>query len=367
MKIALPQQQFLKHLQMVEHTINERSTLPILANVLIQAEGNNLVLMATDLDIGIQCRVPLSQQAVSGAVTLPARKLTTIVRELPDTVVTLEAMKNHTALLNCGTSSFRIPGLPAEDFPTLPAAQEADKILISQADLKKLIKRTAYAMSSEETRFVLNGTLVLANKGSLTLVATDGRRLALATTALKEGEHAAVEVIIPSKMLRELDRLLQEDNEEPVTVTPLQDNQVMFRFEPVTMITRLIEGQFPPYKKVIPPATKTVMSCPRKELTDAIRRASLMTTATSQAVIFDVDENRLIVSKESPEIGSAREELAVSYSGEKMRIAFNPLFWIEAFKTIDGDEVRIELGGAERPAVIREDDFTYIVLPMKTA
>ncbi|HEX9779681.1 MAG TPA: DNA polymerase III subunit beta [bacterium] len=365
MRISLPQPQLLRHLQMVEHAVNDRSTLPILSNVLVQVEGNEVVLTATDLDVGIQCRFPLGQAAAPGAVALPARKLTTIIRELPEEVVQLEAKKNHTATVNCGRSNFRIPGLPPEDFPVLPVAESGAWCAISQGTLKALLDRTMYAMSLEETRFILNGTLCIAEKDTLKLVATDGRRLAIASGALVKAAPEPFQVVVPAKAVKELSRLLDRAEPGEVELAPLKDNQFMFKFGGATLMTRLIDGQFPQYDKVVPPATKQAFSCRRELLANAVRRASLMTTATSQAVVFELSENLLVVSKESPEVGSAREEIQVSYGGEAMTVAFNPEFWLDVLKVLDGDEVKIEVGGADRPAVIREPEFTYIVLPMR--
>ncbi len=365
MRITIPQPHLLKSLQTVERAVNERSTLPILSNVLLEASGNELVLTATDLDVGIQCRFPLSQAAEKGAVAVPARRLTTIIRELPQEAVMLEAKKNHTVNLNCGASSFRLPGLPAEDFPVWPSQDGADQCAIRQRDLKALVAQTAYAMSVEETRFILNGALLTSQKNQLTLVATDGRRLAVATAPSTPPKQPWT-AVVPAKTIRELGRLL-EDDDEPVSIALLKDNQLAFKFGAVTVVTRLIDGQFPQYDKVIPPPTKQTLSCRRQDLADAIRRASLMTTAASQAVVFEVSPDRLVVSKESAEVGSAREELPVAYAGEPMRIAFNPEFWLDAFKVLDTDDVTIELSGPDRPAVIRQPQLTYIVLPMKVS
>ena len=365
MRLTIPQPQLLKTLQVVEHAVNDRSTLPILANVLIEISEKELILTATDLDVGIQCTFPLTPPVEQGAVALPARKLTTIIRELPDETVTLEAKKNHTATLNCGASNFRIPGLPAEDFPVLPQADEQQAIHIPQSALKALITKTAHAMSMEETRFILNGALLATQKNELVMVATDGRRLAVAHAPLSQAPAQPLSAVIPSKTVRELGRLLQHEETDDATLAPLKDNQLAFRFGHVTIMTRLIEGQFPQYEKVIPPPTKQVMTCERQALINALRRASLMTSAASQAVVFEIGPNRLVVSKESAELGSAREEMPASYSGSPLTIAFNPEFWLDALKTMDTDELAIELSGADRPAVVRQPGFTYLVLPMK--
>jgi len=367
MRLSIPQPQLLKTLQVVERAVNDRSTLPILTNVLLETTERELTLTATDLDVGIQCRFPLIPPVEQGAVALPARKLTTIVRELPAEQITLEAKKNHTAALSCGTSYFRIPGLPAEDFPTLPPTESPEQTLVSQGALKTLITMTAHAMSMEETRFILNGALLTTQKDTLVMVATDGRRLATAQTPATAQGKSPPNVIIPSKTIRELGRLLDGSSEDEVTIAPLKDNQLTFRFGQVTIITRLVEGQFPQYEKVIPSAAKQRLVCARQPLIDAIRRASLMTTAASQAVLFEVGSIQLVVSKESAEVGSAREELPVSYSGEPVTVAFNPEFWLDALKVLPQDEVHIELTGPDRPAVIRLPEFTYLVLPMKVA
>ena len=347
--------------------MNDRSTLPILANVLIQTEENELVLTATDLDVGIQCRFPLAQPVEKGAVTLPARKLTTIIRELPGELVTLEAKKNQTAALTCGGSSFRIHGLPAEDFPAFPTPQQNEGVALPQAALRELVAKTGYAMSFEETRFILNGALLETQKARLMMVATDGRRLALASAPTGGQERQPLHAVIPSKTIRELGRLLQGDDPDEVILTPLKDNQLIIRFGAVTIVTRLIDGQFPQYDKVIPAPSKHTVSCSREALINALRRVSLMTTAASQAVVFELAPDRLVVSKESAEVGSAREELPVAYRGDPMTIAFNPEFWLDVLKVLDSDEVSIEVAGPDRPAVIRQPNFTYLVLPMKLA
>ena len=367
MRIVIPQPQLLKTLQMVEHAVNDRSTLPILANVLLEIGESELVLTATDLDVGIQCRFPLTPPIERGAVTLPARKLTTVVRELPDDVVTLEAKKNHTATVNCGASTFRIPGLPAEDFPALPVTQEGDAWSLSQGALKALVAQTSYAMSMEETRFILHGTLFAVQKNDLVVVATDGRRLADARAPLNRTSKQPLQVVVPAKTVRELGRLLADEDADDVVISALKDNQLAFRFGAVTVITRLVEGQFPQYDKVIPAPSKHVMTCDRQMLVNAIRRASLMTTATSQAVVFEVGPRALVVSKESAELGSAREEIPVTYSGEAITVAFNPEFWLDVLKALETSEVSVELAGPDKPAVIRQAGLTYLVLPMKVA
>lgn len=367
MRMTLEQPQLLKSLQVIEHAVNDRSALPILANVLLETKDRELVLTATDLDVGVRYQLPSLTIEEPGAVALPARRLTTIIRELPEESVTIEVKHNHHAVVSCGASRFRLPGLPPEDFPLLPPHDEAAALSIPQPTLKTLLQYTTFAMSLEETRFILNGALLKTHAGALTLAATDGRRLAVATGKGARQEAKELTVVVPSKTIRELMRLLQDDEEEPVSISPLKDNQLLFRFGAVTVVTRLIEGQFPPYDSVIPPPATSTVTCPRQLLADAVRRASLMTTATSQAVVFELAKDALIVSKESAELGSAREEVPAAYRGEPMTIAFNPEFWLEALKVLPQDDVVIEVTAPDKPAVVRLPDFLYIVLPMKLA
>ena len=364
MKLSIPQASLLKCLQVVERAVNDRSALPILANILLETKGNALWLTATDLDVGIRFQAVLREDPGAGAITLPARRLTSLVRELPDEGVLIEAKKNHAATLSCGTSQFRIQGLPPEDFPMFPELEREAVVTVSPSVLSGLITRTVFAMSMEETRFILNGALLKVQGTTITLVATDGRRLAVATGAVTAAGRDLT-VVVPAKTIRELNRLLDGFADEQVTIAPLKDNQLLFEFGDVAIITRLIDGQFPPYESVVPPSSTTTLTAKRQLLAAAIRRVSLMTTATSQAVVFELAANKLVISKESPELGSAREELDVAYNGPAMSLAFNPEFWLDVLKVLAVEDVVIELTASDKPAVIRMPEFVYIVLPMK--
>ena len=366
MRITLEQARLLKSLHMIEHAVNDRSALPILANVLLETTQQELLLTATDLDVGVRYRLPLTDAPEEGAVTLPARRLSTIVREFPEELVTIEVKNNHAAIITCGPSRFRLPGLPAEDFPVFPQYDPAGTSSISQQALKTLIQRTMFAMSLEETRFILNGALLSITPEAVTLVATDGRRLAVASAPPTRASGNGASVVIPAKTIRELGRLLVEDEaDEPVTIAALKDNQLLFQFGAVTVITRLLEGQFPHYESVIPAPATTTLTCDRALAAGAIRRASLMTTAASQAVVFELAKERLVISKESTELGSAREDLPATYTGSPMSAAFNPEFWLDVLKVLDAEALTIEISAPDKPAVIRLPHFTYLVLPMK--
>ena len=268
-----------------------------------------------------------------------------------------------------------LTGLAAGRFPVFPEFEQPVPSAIAQSTLKSLVALTEFAMSMEETRFVLNGALVTCEKGLLTLVATDGRRLAVARAPLEQdGGGTPVSVVVPAKTIHELGRLLQDAEDARVEIAPIKDNQLLFRFGEATIITRLIDGQFPRYEQVIPKPVDTALTCSRALLMSAIRRASLMTSAASQAIVFDVAKDHVTISKESPELGSAREDIPAAYSGSPMTVAFNPEFWLEALKALSVEEISIELVSPEKPAVIRLGEgarggdgvaLTYVVLPMK--
>ncbi len=341
--------------------------MPILSNILLEAKSQELVVTATDLDIGVQYRTALHEPGEDGAVAVSARRLSVIIRELPNQTVTIESKKNFTATLSCGTSQFKLPGLPPEDFPIFPSFDGERQFAIPASSLRRVVQLTAFAMSMEETRFVLNGALFHLHGSTATVAATDGRRLAVAHAPFSGPSEAALQAIIPSKTIRELGRLLQGVGGTDVVVTPLKDNQLLFQYGETAIITRLIEGQFPAYEAVVPTPSATTMAVDRQALADAVRRASLMTTATAQAVLFELADNRLTISKETAELGSAREELPVRYPGAPMTAAFNPEFWLDVLKVLEEEELVVELVSPEKPAVIRLPDFLYIVLPMKLA
>ena len=367
MLFTIEQSRLLKTLQIVERAVNDRSALPILANILLEITDRELVCTATDLDVGVRYQLPLANVTEPGTATLPARRLSALVRELPEELVTVEAKKNHAATVSCGSSQFRIPGLPPEDFPTFPVLEQAAGLEISAQVLRTMITQTAFAMSMEETRFVLNGALVKYSDATITLAATDGRRLAVASTTVPPARTSALQVIVPSKAIRELGRLLQDSETDEVRIVPLQDNQLLFRFGGITVLTRLVDGQFPQYDNVIPQPSPTTIQCDRAVFASAVRRVSLMTTATSQAVVFELSKDRLVISKDSPELGSAREELPAAYQGAPATIAFNPEYWLDVLKVLESADVTIEVSAPDKPAVIRLPGFLYIVLPMKLA
>ena len=362
MKFLVDKMKLSAAVQATESVVNDRATLPILSNLLLQLHGSTLSITGTDLDIGISCELSV-RGLEDGGLTVPAKKLSEIIKELPNETVTIQAKKNNTLIIECGQCLFRLMGIPADEFPRLPDIPPDTKLHIPQRQLKQMIAMTSFAMSHEETRYVLNGSLLVLHDAKATLVATDGRRLALAEGGLAHKVQQTRRLIIPAKTVRELHHLLHDEGE--LALVPLGENQVAFCLESITLISRLIDGEFPNYEKVIPAEGRRKLRVGRSRLVDATRRASLFTAPTSQAVRLDVTKNRLVLFKESPEFGEVKEEMEVVYDGENLSIAFNPIYLLDAFQALKSDEVELELLGADKPGVLRQDGFLYLVLPMQ--
>ena len=362
MKLLVEKSDLLDGIQTVESVVNERTTLPILSNVLLQLQQSTLHITGTDLDIGISCELSV-RNVEDGGIAVPAKKFHDIIKELPNSTITLQAKKNNTLLIECGQCLFRLMGLPAEEFPRLPTIQTEHTTQLPQRQLKEMVSLTAFAMSHEEARYVLNGSLLVLHDAKATVVATDGRRLALAEGVLTQKTAQHKKVIIPAKTIRELQRLLRDEGN--VALIFLGENQVAFHLEHITLISRLIDGEFPNYEKVIPAENKRKVRMDRSRFMEATRRASLFTAPNSQAVRLDISKNRLIFFKESPEFGEVKEDMDVVYDADSLSIAFNPTYLLDALKAVKTDEVELELSGPDRPGVIRQDGFLYMVLPMQ--
>ncbi|MDP2941133.1 MAG: DNA polymerase III subunit beta [Candidatus Omnitrophota bacterium] len=351
----------LNGVQAVQNVISAKSALPILSNVLLEAQQGNVKIIATDLDIGISCVVPVDILE-SGAITIPAKRFNDIIKELPDNNITISAKKNNLVTIKTASCQFKIMGLPREEFPKLPEFKDNEAIKLEQAGLKKILQLTSFAVSQDESRYILNGILFKIIKNHITLVATDGKRLAVVEKKLNQGPDKEISIIVPIKTIRELDRNLQEEGELSLT---LGQNQVLFDLGKVVIISRLIEGEFPDYKQVVPPPSENKMGVEREGFLLAVRRAALLSTLDYQAVKLELFKNKLVVSKSTPDVGESREELAVEYQGRELMIGFNPGYLIDVLKNLNEEKIELELTDSEKPGVIRSNGYVYIVLPMR--
>jgi DNA polymerase-3 subunit beta len=367
MNLTITKEQIINGLQAVQNVVSTRTTLPILSNVLLRAEGDRLELTATDLDVTVACAVEAKVKK-GGATTVPVKKLFGIVRELTNAEIDIEVDEKNICTIRSGSSFYRIHGLSADEFPPLPKFKEDKKVALSQETVKGMMRKTSFAISTDESRYVLNGIFLSLKDHKLTMVATDGRRLALVDEEVDASEKSQGEFIVPAKAVNELNRLLQDKGEVEIKYS---DNQAAFTLKDekgftVLIITKLIEGNYPNYRQVIPGETKERVSLVREELLHALRRAELMTSEKSNSVKLSFGKNRLEITANSPEVGEAKESLAVNYKGKEMAIAFNPKYLIDPLNALGDDEVFVELIDELSPGVLKiNGPFLYVVMPMR--
>jgi DNA polymerase-3 subunit beta len=361
MKLKVEKTNLINAIQTVQNVITTKSALPILANILIEAQAGTLKLTATDLDIGITCVIPVDIQE-AGAITIPAKRFSDIVKEFPLEMISVTTKKNNQVIIDSEMCQFKIMGLVKEEFPKLPEFKDKKAIKIDQVVLKEMLSLTAFAVSLDETRYVLNGILFKINKNQLTLVSTDGKRLAVAERKLTVESDVEISMIVPLKTIQELNRNLRDEGELSLV---LSSNQALFDLGNVGIVSRLIEGEFPDYKQVVPVVSENKMKVARSQLLLAVKRAALLATPDYQAVKLEVFKNKLVISKSTPDVGEFHEELTVEYQGRELVIGFNPVYLIDILKNLDEEMVNLELVDGEKPGVIRISGYVYIVLPMR--
>jgi len=367
MNLTIAKDQLLNGLQAVQNVVSTRTTLPILSNVLMRAEGERLEFTATDLDVTIACGVE-AQVKKAGASTVPVKKLFGIARELNGTEIDMEVDDKNVCSLRCGPSFYKINGLSAEEFPPLPQFKEEKKVTLPQETVKSMMRKTSFAISTDEARYVLNGIFFSLKDHKMTMVATDGRRLALVDEEVDVSEKSQGEFIIPAKAVNELNRLLQEKGEVEMKYS---ENQAAFTLKDekgfsVLIITKLIEGNYPNYRQVIPSETKERVTLPRDEFLHALRRAEIMTSEKANSVKLTFGKNNLAITANAPEVGEAKESIAINYKGKEIAVAFNPKYLIDPLNALPNDEVFIELIDELSPGVLKiNGPFLYVVMPMR--
>jgi len=363
MKLVLVKEKFLAGLQTVQNVISTRSTLPVLGNILIKAVDGKITLAATDLDTGIRCEVE-GKVEKTGSITLPAKKLSTIVRDLPADELVFESDSKQSATIRAGTFSSKLLGIPEDDFPPFPSSQGQKIFKIDQAIFKEMLKNTSYAVSTDESRYVLNGALLSFKEAKLTVVATDGRRLALVDQELEFPPENAVDVILPTKAVNELQRILKDEGALTIGVS---DNQITFDIGSTFLVSKLIEGNYPNYKQVIPAETKERVTMERVLLLNASRRVALVASEKSNSIKLHFSKNNLDISANTPEVGEAKESIPVNYKGREISIAFNPDYLADPLKTLEEDEIHLDLTDELSPGIIRNNKpFLYVIMPMRT-
>ena len=364
MKFNATKEKLLEGLQQVQNVVSTRTTLPILSNVLLQAKEGAVHLTTTDLDVGVRGSFEANVDK-AGATTLPARRLFTIIRELPSSEIAIEVDGKNAASIRSGQSFFKILGLPEEEFPPLPKFENAKVVTMRQKDLHDGLRKTAYAISTDETRYVLNGVLFSFKENKLTLVATDGRRLAMLDIELEFPRSHEAEIIVPTKAVTELQRLLKDDGEVKISVG---SGQIAFDLNNTLLVSKLIEGNYPNYKQVIPSEAKERVTLERETFLNSLRRVSLLASDKSNSIKLNFSKNNIEITANTPEVGEARESLPVAYKGRDFSIAFNPEFLMAPLRNLTEDEVFFDLIDEMSPGVLKiQTPFLYVLMPMRVS
>lgn len=361
MKFQTTKETLFNGIQIVHNIVGAKVNLPILSNMLLETGNGKLKMITTDLDVGISCEYPV-EIVENGSITVHTKRFSDIIHELPDGNVTLSVKKNNMVTIQTENCEFKISGLPKDEFPKLPEFKDREAIKIRQPLLKEMFVKTGFAASKDETRYVLNGILFEVENNKISLVATDGRRLAIIEKNINTGINRQISMIVPIKTINELNRNLKDDGDVLIV---LGENQVLFDLGPVHIISRLIEGQFPNYKQVVPPEQKDKIILNREKFLLVLKRAAILSTQDYQVAKLEVFKNKLVVSKSTPDIGESREELSSEYSGKELIVGFNPAYLIDVLKNLQEIVVNFEVTDPEKPGVIRADGYLYVVLPMR--
>lgn len=371
MKLTIERAALLRSLGHVQSVVERRNTIPILSNVLLKAEGGVLGMTATDMDLEIVESVPADVQT-AGATTAPAHTLYDIVRKLPDgSQIELAYDGDKDALtIRAGRSRFMLGCLPVEDFPSMAGGELPHRFELAANELRSLIERTRFAISTEETRYYLNGIyLHAAGEGEsarLRAVATDGHRLARVELALPAGAEGVPGIIVPRKTVTELYKLIEE-NAEPVIID-LSDSKIRFAFDSVTLTSKLIDGTFPDYERVIPNDNDKVLEVDADDFAEAVDRVSTISTEKSRAVKLSLEDGSLTLSVSAAEQGSATESLEVGYEAQPMEIGFNARYLLDIADQVDGAKAKFLLADGASPTIIQDsedDSALYVLMPMR--
>jgi DNA polymerase-3 subunit beta len=369
MELVVRKNDLLRELQLFQGIVERKNTIPILANVLMEAKGKQVSFLATDLEVGLRshCEATVTKP---GTLTLPAKKLYEIVKSLPETDIRIAEDKGGVKVAADRFDS-RMQTLPKEDFPTLPDAGTTPTATLARNPLKEMVGKTQFAITGEDTRYFLNGAQFVLKPDSMTLVATDGHRLALVTVARDgKGKKDAEEnkAILPKKTLGELGRLLVEGDGD--ITYERGENHLFFQVGDRLLISRMIDGQFPAYERVIPKGNDKHIEFERDRLTAAVKRVALMSNERSRAVKFQIEKSKVDVTSSSPDVGEAKETLPVEYAGGGMSICFNAQYVLDFLAAVTTDIVSFDLKDEVSQAVLKPVgaegyDYTYVIMPMR--
>jgi DNA polymerase III subunit beta len=372
MKVVVSRSDLQKGVSTVQSAVAAKNTMPILANILLEAKENRFEFVATDLDMGIRMSVP-AEVVSKGSITLNARKLSDICRELPDASVDIETDEGQKLTLVCQKTQFKIHGLPKDDFPILPELKKDKSFKIRGSLLQEMIRKTLFAVSTDETRYVLNGVFFQLEGGKCRMVSTDGHRLAYIQKKMEGKNEEKSSMIIPTKALNEVSKILSEvgkgkENDDLTVEITSTENQVKFVVSGVEIISRLIEGQFPNYEQVIPKETGRKIEISTGDFAAATRRVSILASEKSNSIKYKFSKGKTTISANTPDMGEAKEEIDLKYDGEEIAIAFNAKYVLDVLKNSGTAEMVVELTQALNPGLFRpkgDEDYLCVIMPMR--
>ena len=372
MKFKINRDHFANGLAQVLNVVGSKATMPILSNVLIEAEKDQISLSTTNLDLGIRCKIK-AEIKEGGSVTLPVKRLATIVRELPSVDVTFDGSPNHQVKLTSGGSTFKIMGIGKDEFPPLPEFGDEKAYTLDQSELVSMLRSVSYAQSTDETRYILNGVYFNFRDEKLTLVATDGRRLALIAKEMEVPAANAGAIILPAQTVSELNRLLDKGtkvkinfNERRAAFQISTDKDTSGLIDHVYLYSKVVEGNYPNYQQVVPKETHQRIKLERELLLQCVHRAQLVCSEKANSVKIKISSNLLEIFAASSDFGEAHESMAIGYNGPDLQVAFNPAFLMDPLKALTKDEVFFEVKDEVSPGVFKTlESFICVIMPVR--
>lgn len=365
MKFICSRTQLMDAISVVQKAVAPRSTMSILEGILVEA-GDDLKLTGYDLETGIEFRME-ADVPEKGSIILNSRMFGEIIRKMPDDVLTIETKANNSVLIECSSTHFSIRGITADEYPKIPDVDDENNISLPQHVLKDMIRQTIFAVSTDESRPVLNGSYIVSEKNTLEMVAIDGFRLALRHVE-QEDDFPEMKFIIPGKALSEIGRVL-ENEDKPVEIH-LSKNHIRFDTGGIRIVSRLIQGEYMNYRGILPQTAETTINIATKAMLEAIERASLVISTEERRypVRLSMSDDETLVVSANTEIGTLREEISITSTGNKIDIDYNPRYFIDALRAIEDEEIEIVFNGSMGPSVIKPlegQKFAYLVLPLR--
>lgn len=362
MKFLISKNELSHLLGKIQNIVPQKPTIPILSNLLIEASNDEIVIIATDLTVGMRC-VSRAKVLEEGAITLPAKRFFQLVREIPNVDFEISSHPNHVTEIVAGSARFRLNSLQKDTFPALPDLENAHRCTIMQKDLQEVLFQTAFAVSREDTRFVLTGVYLTIKNGLASFVGTNGKRLAQAKASIQCDKGFQSSAIIPLKAIEEIQKILKDEGETTLYLMP---DKIAVSTPDAMIISKLLSGEYPDFQRIIPENSAINVILHREEFMSCLRQISLFTTETTQSVRFSFTNGELTLSATHSDIGEGKTSIPVNYSGEPLDIAFNPLYFLDVLKHSKDDTVQLGLTDPYNPGIVTDNSSAlFVLMPMR--